>query len=110
VIDCPVTIDVDLFAWLELSSRHLAWKGGPPSFFWIEEPKPRLLLSLGPVAGQLLVLLANAELDNPRLWPLSTSRPAAIDAAKKALSGKLDPFGDGTTATLGQLIEVLGSA
>jgi hypothetical protein len=38
VLACPIAIDVDLLAWLELARRCLGWRQACPSFAWIEEP------------------------------------------------------------------------
>lgn len=110
VLDCPIAIDVDLFAWLELAQRRLGWTTRPPSYFWVEEPEPRLLLSLGPPHTQLLTLLGDPEKESQRLWPLTTTRAAAIEAASAALGATLAPFGPGSGESLGRLLDALAVA
>jgi type VI secretion system protein ImpM len=85
VLDCPVRVDVDLFVWLELTRRLYGFPPAHPSYFWIEDPAPRLLVSLGPAPLNVLQLLSDPKLENQRLWPLSTDRDKAVDAARGSL-------------------------
>ncbi len=105
VLDCPIHVDVDLFVWLELSRRVFGFPPAHPSFFWIEDPAPRLLLSLGPAPLSMMQFLANPALEHQRLWPLQTGRTQAVDAARTTLGPAL--AGLGAEAPLGGLMETL---
>ncbi|MCZ7682604.1 MAG: hypothetical protein M5U28_28940 [Sandaracinaceae bacterium] len=59
VLDCPIHVDVDLFVWLELARRVFGFPPAHPSYFWTEDPSPRLLFSLGPAPLLVLQFLAN---------------------------------------------------
>lgn len=84
VLDCPVRVDTDLLLWLVLARRCL-----PPdiamSYVWTEEASPRALVSLGPPPPRMVAHLLDAGRVHPRVWPLTTDRPAAVAAAAKAL-------------------------
>ncbi len=105
VLDCPIHVDVDLFVWLELARRVFGFPPAHPSFFWIEDPAPRLLFSLGPAPLSVLQFLANPSVENQRLWPLSTEREKAVDAARSTLGPVLS--GLGADAPLGGLMDML---
>ncbi len=96
VLDCPIHVDVDLFMWLELARRIFGFPPAHPSFFWMEDPAPRLLLSLGPAPLTMLQFLANPTLENQRLWPLTTERTQAVDAARTSLGPAFSQIGDQT--------------
>lgn len=96
VLDCPIRVDVDLFVWLELARRAFGFPSRPPSYFWIEDPAPRLLLSLGLAPLTMLQLLANPELTHQRLWPLTTARPQALETAQSTLGPVLAEVGEHT--------------
>ncbi len=104
VLDCPIQVDVDLFAWLELTKRVFGFPPAHPQALWVEDPAPRLLVSLGAASLQLLQWLAKPDLSHNRLWPLTTERDKAVEAAKKALGPALD--GE-ASASLGSLMEAL---
>lgn len=89
VLDCPIHVDVDLFLWLELARRVFGFPPAHPSYFWIEDPAPRLLFSLGPAPLTMLQFLADPALDHQRLWPLTTERAQAVDAARTTLGPAL---------------------
>ena len=89
VLDCPVRVDVDLFVWLELTKRVFGFPKSHPSYFWVEDPAPRLLLSLGSSPLAMLQFLSDPSIDNQRLWPLTTEREKAIEAAKSSLGPAL---------------------
>jgi len=105
VLDCPIHVDVDLFAWLELTKRVFGFPPSHPQALWVEDPEPRLLVSLGPASLQLLQFLAKPDMSHNRLWPLTTDREKAIAAAEKALGEALGPSGE--NASLGSLIGAL---
>ncbi len=105
VLDCPIQVDVDLFVWLELARRVFGFPPAHPSYFWIEDPAPRLLFSLGPAPLAMLQFLANPALEHQRLWPLTTGRAQAVEAARNALGPVLAPLGD--QAPMGALVETL---
>ena len=108
IIDCPLSADVDLFAWLELASRSLAWTTEPPSFFWVEAPTPRMMIALGPTHTQMLRWFADDGSVHDRLWPLKTEHMSARDSATQALGATLHPFEPGSGASLGELLDALG--
>ena len=105
VLDCPITVDVDLFVWLEIGKRVFGFPPAHPQIFWIEDPAPRLLLSLGPAGLNVLQLLAKPEMSHNRLWPLVTERGKAIAAAEEALAAPLGPIDESTM--LDSVIETL---
>ena len=105
VLDCPIHVDTDLFVWLELTRRVFGFPKAPPACFWVEDPAPRLLLSLGPAPLQMLQFLANPDMENQRLWPLTTERAKAIDVARRAIGADVNDVGD--AAPLGQLMDTL---
>jgi len=105
VLDCPMKVDVDLFVWLELGKRIFGFPPAHPQIFWIEDPAPRLLLSLGPPALNVLQFLAKPDMQHNRLWPLTTERDKAIEAAQNTLAEALGPI-DGTTL-LGTMLDTL---
>lgn len=105
VLDCPIHVDVDLFVWLELGRRVYGFPPAHPSYFWMEDPAPRLLLSLGPAPLNVLQFLAKPDLENQRLWPLTTVREKAVDAAKGNLGPVLEQIGN--EGPLGGLMDTL---
>ncbi|MFY2557205.1 type VI secretion system-associated protein TagF [Corallococcus terminator] len=107
VLDCPLTPRVGPVAWLELSSRLLRWPHQPPSFFWSEGDKPRLLLSLGSASPSVFLALAQPGRPGAQVWPLRTERPAAIDNARKGLTASARQVIDSPTTTLDQLLRAL---
>ena len=93
VLACPIAIDVDLLAWLELARRCLGWNDACPAFAWVESAHARLLLSLGYASDQLLHFVADARHSSSRLWPLTTERVEAIARARDALGADLGSAG-----------------
>lgn len=83
-LDCPAERDVDLWAWLELTRRSLGW-AVPPPFFWTAGAPGRLVVSLGAPGPAVLVHLCDPTKPGPKIWPLRTLQPAAIDAARRTL-------------------------
>lgn len=108
ILDCPLSADVDLYAWLELASRLLAWDIQPPSFFWVEAPVPRMLLSLGAVHTQILRWFSDPQATHERLWPLKTEHEPSRQQARERMEQQLAAFAPGAGATLGQLLYALG--
>lgn len=106
VLDCPIVIDVDMFTWLELARRVLRWNM-PPTFFWLEEPSPRLLIALGSPPPQILSYIARPDADSERLWPLTTTHPTALERAQRDFGEVLRPFGHGSEARLEQLVSAI---
>lgn len=84
VLECPVSIDLDLVAWSALVAQVLGWSRTVP-MIWRAEPKPRLLLSLGPLPTQALHFLVDTTVDSMRYWPLTTNSDKAIASARQAL-------------------------
>lgn len=108
-LDCPLAVDVDLFAWLELSRRLLSWRHAPPPFFWTEGEAPRLLLSLGPAPPSMLLFLAKRDHVGQRLWPLYSDRREGILAAQQTLIARFRHRIDDPSCTLESLITALAS-
>ncbi len=106
VLDCPVDIDLDLLAWLELADKLLGWTDRVPSAFWTALPLPRLLIALGAAPGAILHYLADRSFDSARLWPLTTERSAAIQQANALLGAALSAYHDGTRS-VAELFEAL---
>jgi hypothetical protein len=83
-LDCPAQQDVDRWAWLELVRRCLAWRV-PPPFFWTAGAEGRIVVSLGAAGPATLVHLCDPGHPGPKVWPLRTTQPAAIDAARRSV-------------------------
>jgi hypothetical protein len=105
MLDCPIRVDVDLFVWLEIARRVFGFPASPPAFFWTEDPSPRLLISLGVPPLHALQFAANPALEHQRLWPVTTQRPQAIEAARGALGPSFAALNE--HAPLAGLFEVL---
>jgi len=88
VLDCPIVNDVDLMAWLTLATA-LGRGTEVPSFFWTEEPEPRLLLSLGNASTQVLTFVADPSHQSARLWPLTTTRSDVAERVRGSMVGQL---------------------
>lgn len=86
VLECPVAVDIDLLAWLDLAQRVLGWRDQAPSFFWAVEPTPRLLIALGSAPKQIVRYLADPACSSSKLWPLWTDRTEAIADATALLT------------------------
>jgi type VI secretion system protein ImpM len=87
-LDCPAERDLDLWTWLELARRTLSW-AAPPPFFWSPGIPGRIVISLGGPAPGLLAHLCDPARPGPRIWPLRTLQPAAIETARKGLAPAL---------------------
>lgn len=83
-LDCPVERDVDAWAWLELVRRALGWSA-PPPFFWTAGAPGRVLVSLGAPGPSVLVHLCDPLHPGPKVWPLRTAEPPAIEAARRSV-------------------------
>lgn len=105
-LDCPVTCDVDRLTWLELARRLLGWRDTAPSLLWNET---RLLMSLGPAPPALLSYHAKPDHDGASLWPLSTTRADAIEAARGALKPAHREAIDAADSNLEALVASLSS-
>ncbi|MCB9594826.1 MAG: type VI secretion system-associated protein TagF [Sandaracinaceae bacterium] len=105
VLDCPIHVDVDLFFWLEMTRRIFGFPPAHPQAMWIEDPAPRLLVSLGPASLQMLSFMAKPDMQHNRLWPLTTDRDKAVEAAKSTLGPALDHLND--QSPFGSLLESL---
>jgi type VI secretion system ImpM family protein len=105
LLDCPIRIDVDQFAWLELVARALAWPAAIPGVVWCEDPEPRMLVGLGPLPEKALACLASSQASR-LVWPLTTDRAEARDEASARLAPSLGPALS-PDASLGELIDVL---
>lgn len=88
VLDCPITTDVDLAAWIELGRRGAPAAAVCPTFAWVQV-YPRLLMLLGHASEQLLHFVADPKHRSSRLWPLTTERTEAIDRARDTLTGRI---------------------
>ncbi|MBZ0121408.1 MAG: type VI secretion system-associated protein TagF [Sandaracinaceae bacterium] len=105
VLDCPIRVDTDLFFWLELARRVFGFPPAHPSYFWVEDPAPRLLFSLGPAPLTTLQFLGKPKMEHQRLWPLRTERAAALSAAQGSLGPVLASIGSQTP--LSALVDAL---
>lgn len=107
MLDCPIRVDVDLFVWLELARRVFGFPPAHPAYFWVEDPAPRLLVSLGPPPLNALQLLADPALEHQRLWPLTTTRAPAVEAARGTLGPVLAGLNE--RSSLAGLIDLLAA-
>lgn len=106
-IACPIETDVDLFFWLELFRRCA--RDDAFGFVWVEEPAPRLIVSLGQPTTSMLLAIADPARESDQIWPLTTTRAAALEAAAVSMAPVLEPIRDGA-APLGALLETLSRA
>jgi type VI secretion system protein ImpM len=104
-LDCPVASPGDERSWLELARRALGWPA-PPPFLWGDGSAPRLLLCLGLPPAAALLPFGTPERDHPKIWPLRTAQPAAVEAARKALGPAAAELGR-AGLTVGELIATL---
>ncbi|MET0341185.1 MAG: type VI secretion system-associated protein TagF [Polyangiales bacterium] len=86
-LDCPMTIDLDLFFWADLIHRKLGWRDGGPGLFWTEQT-PRLVAALGPAAPGTLSQLGSTQVSGS-FWPLWTAREDARARAVRSLSTRV---------------------
>lgn len=98
LVDCPVAIDLDVFAWLEIAER-LVGGVAPVACAWTEVT-PRLQIALGPARSSLLVALAGAAGNDPGLVHLRRAVEAPAVHFSLDLARALE--GDGT---LGDLVD-----
>ena len=88
-LDCPIAVDLDLFFWLELLRR--VSRSSTFMLLWMEDPLPRLVVSVGgPAPLSLLLALADGSREQQQIWPLRTSRPAALEVAAQVLGETLE--------------------
>lgn len=106
VLDCPIHVDVDLMAWLELAEQ-LGGQDAISAVFWVEEPDPRMLLCVGTPPTQTLTFLANGSRKSQQLWPLHTSIDAARAHAEQLLGPQLASALAEPAANLGALWQAL---
>jgi type VI secretion system protein ImpM len=107
ILECPLTPALGPVAWLELATRLLRWSSVPPALAWCEDGEPRLLLCLGTMAGDVFLHLASPTHGSSHLWPLRTTRSAAIDQARQALSETQRQLIDSPTTSLEALLHAL---
>ena len=107
MLDCPIQIDVDLFAWLALAERLMRGRGTAPSFFWTEEPSARLLLALGSCSTQVLQFIADPATTSARLWPLVTTRAEVAEQVRASFAPNIVALQAGSAASIEQLIDGL---
>ncbi|HZI07274.1 MAG TPA: type VI secretion system-associated protein TagF [Archangium sp.] len=107
ILECPLTPALGPVAWLELATRLLRWPFAPPALAWCEDGEPRLLLCLGAMAGDVFLHLASPTHGGTRLWPLRTTRAAAIDQARQALSENQRQLIDSPTTSLEELLQAM---
>ncbi len=107
ILECPLPSGLGPSGWLELATRLLRWPSVPPALLWTESPEPRLLLCLGAMTPELFVHLARPGQGGQRLWPLRTSRVAAIEQAERALTEHQRRLIDSPTTTLEELLHGL---
>jgi type VI secretion system protein ImpM len=107
ILECPLVEGLGPAAWLELVSRLLRWPSTPPSFAWCGGAEPRLLLCLGATAPDLFLHLTRPGQGSARLWPLRTTRTAAIEHARQSLSTAQRQCIDSPTTSLQELLHTL---
>jgi type VI secretion system protein ImpM len=103
-LDCPIAIDVDLIAWLKLVHGLSAGRD-PISFFWTEQPEPRLLISLGAPSAQVLSFVANRAQASARLWPLTTSRSDVAEQVRGSIADRLVSVDQPGASSIERLID-----
>jgi type VI secretion system protein ImpM len=108
-LDCPCEREADFAIWLELAKRLLQWPS-PPGFFFRVGARPSLVLSLGGPPPAVLPFFAAAPRGNQKIWPLITQQPAAVSAARQALSSPQILAIDGPDTTAGELIATLSAS
>jgi type VI secretion system protein ImpM len=106
VLDCPVEDDADVWTWIELARRALAWTGAP-SFLHREGAPGRLLLSLGPPPPAALPSLCDPGFVSQKVWPLTTSSGRALEAAPGALGPARVSAMDRADVAVGELLTEL---
>lgn len=82
-LDCPVRTVADIALWLDIIQACFGTERRPAPI-WTRDGG-RLLVVLGEPSSRLLIHLARPEAGGQALWPLTTSRPDAIDTARQAL-------------------------
>jgi len=87
-LDMPITLDGDVFAWLELMSAALGQARKPCVVLW-SLPAQRMLVGFGSASPQLLAYLSQPDHRSNRRWPLWTSRQGAAEAARSSLPSAL---------------------
>lgn len=94
VFDCPLAVDVDQFFWLAIATTLTSTR---PTVLWVEEPAPRMLVSMGgPLPPSAVRALVGVAEDPTWYWPLVTSREVAHRQARESLDGVL-PSVEGET-------------
>lgn len=106
VLDCPIANEVDLLAWLRLT-EVLGHGRELPSFFWIETPDPRLLISLRTASTQVLTFVADPAHSSARLWPLTTGRSEVAEQVRGSMIGQLPSLEQPGRLSIAALIEAL---
>jgi type VI secretion system protein ImpM len=81
-LDCPVSSELELLFWLELSRRLIGWDG-PPSLLWAPQ-QHRMLLALGSPGPSLLGVLGTPGTFDRAIWPV-----VADDEQTAARGGQL---------------------
>jgi type VI secretion system protein ImpM len=107
VLECPVEVDIDLLAWIDLAQKVLGWREHAPSYFWAVEPRPRLLIALGSAPKLVIRYLADAAYASTKLWSLTTDRPDAIANATAELHEFSAAFLSPTNPSLRDLFSAL---
>ncbi|HEX5750984.1 MAG TPA: type VI secretion system-associated protein TagF [Archangium sp.] len=107
ILECPLVNGLGPAVWLELAAKLLRWTSTPPAFAWSDGAEPRLLLCLGTTAPELFLHLARPGWDGSHLWPLRTTRAAAIEHARRSLSETQRRHIDSPTTPLEALLHAL---
>ena len=87
-LSCPAVLPSDAALWLELVRALRPASARMPSFAWTVGSDARLLVSPGTPPHELLASACGAA-PGARVWPLTTDRRSAIDAARARLGGWL---------------------
>ncbi|MBC7171078.1 MAG: type VI secretion system-associated protein TagF, partial [Polyangiaceae bacterium] len=91
-VDCPISTDVDQFAWLELFGRCLPRGASMPTVLWCEDEAPRMAVVLG-APSHLDYRFRTDDGKSDRLWPLTTTSTKACESARERLLSVDPSFG-----------------
>lgn len=109
VLECPAHDDVQVAFWLSLAEGLLRWSVAPPTIMWTtaKSPDARVLIALGGAPLGLLHFLADPTAVAERLWPMTTTAAASIDAGRRAASPGLRTLLEHPPATAATLVDGL---
>ena len=68
---------------------------------------PELFIALGAVSPSLFAELWRAQSKDPRIWPLTTTAPSAVAAARRSLGRDVLGLLEDGRCSVGELIEAV---